>query len=814
MDIRAGASSLVRVCAFLPTSAADLSCKGDTLFIRNPGDGKEKSYPGVKIVCPADHKGFCANQASQIITQASKGYNCCYFTYGPNAKTRAATLTDKNGVAIRVMKQMVKMGKGVRVTILSVAEKLGDVLAPPGTVRKMQIDDRRNYCMDERTTRTLRSDADIMDTLGLIEEACHAREGVDEKRKPAVVVWIEGIIAVNNDAGTIVSVQFVDLPSPDECATTSAVREYIRAFRKKGVEVPTPNPITKLIKQPFATGGNTIWVAAHLGTQQHDHVTNTACLDFCMLAVGISTPRAKKPLRSELMLKERIDEVQHYENSRSIRNVGKDSIVSKDQQRLMSDLSWIRNPDQAKDDVAKSPYVRIETIEEDHDYPYFEVLAPASRVGLAIPFILRFTVFGIDPWRKQWVQVVPLRGLGIAHNHATVMWDKRRGKLVLAPFYGDTHLNDILVRSGQKLILQHNHVVSFGTSTRYRVVMPKPLRNDVVLVDQEYEHFDADFNTLSKGVQRKQDDVDGKTYDYATDSSEDEEYQTRKRFTGRLETTLGAAELEHRSEDDEDEDEDIDDFINSVISKLDASEKSSKTLGIDADSVRSDGTDSPTPSLGSDTPSPLASPINKGVPSPINKRERVTPPAKGGHGRSKFGNKTKLFVIMHGDNLNKTLLMDNNATHEEFIAKIEQKLNQKNLAIYYEEEDGDRVEVDDDDAVTMFLQRREGEKFKIITFPAELGGSRMARAFAPSQIVDSSRCSIDTFSTPAYPVDPATELTRYSSYSGSYSSAISFGGGAYYSNSYRNSSYRGSFRTSGQRNVRRESVHGRRFSMQ
>eukprot|EP01059_Diplonema_ambulator_P034746 TRINITY_DN7952_c0_g1_i1.p1 TRINITY_DN7952_c0_g1~~TRINITY_DN7952_c0_g1_i1.p1 ORF type:complete len:846 (+),score=183.48 TRINITY_DN7952_c0_g1_i1:1254-3791(+) len=842
MNIKAGASSLVRVCAFLPTSAADLSFKSDTLYLRDKESSKDKAYPGIKVVSPAYHYGFCSHFAQQIITQASKGYNCCFFNYGPDAKSKGQTLADKNGLVIRVMRQLVKVGHGVRATLLSVGpdNKIHDVFAAPGTCRKLNTDDKKNYCIDSRETRSITSEEDMLDAVGIIDEAYHARDAGDVQKAPVIIFWLEAIIQVNNDAGTIVSIQFVDLPSPDETATTASVKKYISTFRKKGADTPTPTAVTRLIKQPFATGGNTIWLAAHLGTQRTDYVRNVTCLDFCVLAVGIATPRAKKPLRSELMLKERLEDVLHYENCRSIRDVRKESIVSKDQQRIMNDLAWIKNAENVKEEKSQGPYVRLETIPEDHPYPYFEVLAPGSRVGLAIPFILRFTVFGTDPWRKQWVQVVLLRGLGIAHNHITVMWDKSRGKLVLCPFYGDTHLNNILVKGelDKRLLLSHGDIVALGTTTKYKVVMPKKYREEGP-GGGAYDHYDADFQTLSKEVQRREDKINNRMFEgFDTDSSDDF-LNTRKTFPIVEEAALGATYGAHRSTDESDFDqsseEDIDDFINSVISRMDTSDKSDKNASkplsclVDED-VQSEVVETPAESPTSPSPSgssshqsphypfPSSPPAQQPLSQPNSQDISIPALTKKKHGRSKFGKKTKLFVTMHGDSLNKTMLMDNDATHAEFIARIEQKLSQRNLAIYYEEEDGDRVEVDDDDAVTMFLSRKEGEKFKVVAFPAELGGHRMARAFAPSQIVDASRQSaIDTHSTPSYPVDPTVDFTRYSSYSGSYSSAISYGGNGYgyggYGGSPRGAAAYSSFRSYRSfQTGRRESNGSRRFS--
>eukprot|EP01061_Rhynchopus_euleeides_P045669 TRINITY_DN8326_c0_g1_i1.p1 TRINITY_DN8326_c0_g1~~TRINITY_DN8326_c0_g1_i1.p1 ORF type:complete len:293 (+),score=95.04 TRINITY_DN8326_c0_g1_i1:279-1157(+) len=98
---------------------------------------------------------------------------------------------------------------------------------------------------------------------------------------------------------------------------------------------------------------------------------------------------------------------------------------------------------------------------------------------------------------------------------------------------------------------------------------------------------------------------------------------------------------------------------------------------------------------------------------------------------SRLTGKVKVFISMHGCPLLKSMLMSCDMDYDQFMHKVEQKLNEPDLRVYYDE-DGDKVEIDDNEAVEMFFSRRhEGPeiKLKLIAFPAEIVNSRAARAF-------------------------------------------------------------------------------------
>eukprot|EP01064_Diplonema_japonicum_P039258 TRINITY_DN9799_c0_g1_i1.p1 TRINITY_DN9799_c0_g1~~TRINITY_DN9799_c0_g1_i1.p1 ORF type:complete len:309 (+),score=56.64 TRINITY_DN9799_c0_g1_i1:84-1010(+) len=116
--------------------------------------------------------------------------------------------------------------------------------------------------------------------------------------------------------------------------------------------------------------------------------------------------------------------------------------------------------------------------------------------------------------------------------------------------------------------------------------------------------------------------------------------------------------------------------------------------------------------------------------------------SRGGGGvvRDRIQGKTQVFISMHGCPLLKSMLMPRDSSYEDFLEKVETKLNEMDLTLYYEDTDGDKVEIDDDDSVTLFMSQNEKEgKLKIIAFPAELVSTRMARAFATSPGTLSSR---------------------------------------------------------------------------
>ena len=105
--------------------------------------------------------------------------------------------------------------------------------------------------------------------------------------------------------------------------------------------------------------------------------------------------------------------------------------------------------------------------------------------------------------------------------------------------------------------------------------------------------------------------------------------------------------------------------------------------------------------------------------------------ARGSVCDSRLMGKVKVFISMHGCPLLKSMLMSCDMDFDQFMQKIEQKLCEPDLRVYYEE-DGDKVEIDDDDSVALFFTRRhEGPdiKLKLIAFPAEIVNSRVARAF-------------------------------------------------------------------------------------
>eukprot|EP01059_Diplonema_ambulator_P010354 TRINITY_DN20355_c1_g1_i1.p1 TRINITY_DN20355_c1_g1~~TRINITY_DN20355_c1_g1_i1.p1 ORF type:complete len:325 (+),score=108.46 TRINITY_DN20355_c1_g1_i1:83-976(+) len=101
--------------------------------------------------------------------------------------------------------------------------------------------------------------------------------------------------------------------------------------------------------------------------------------------------------------------------------------------------------------------------------------------------------------------------------------------------------------------------------------------------------------------------------------------------------------------------------------------------------------------------------------------------------RDKVQGKVQVFISMHGCPLLKSMLMPRDASYDEFMEKVETKLSEVDLTLYYEDADGDKVEIDDEDSIALFFSQNEKEnKLKIIAFPAELVSTRMARAFANS----------------------------------------------------------------------------------
>ena len=104
----------------------------------------------------------------------------------------------------------------------------------------------------------------------------------------------------------------------------------------------------------------------------------------------------------------------------------------------------------------------------------------------------------------------------------------------------------------------------------------------------------------------------------------------------------------------------------------------------------------------------------------------------GGGSNNLVAGKVKVFVSMHGDPLLKSMLMPSDIEFEEFVRRIERKLDTQDLRIYYHE-GGDKVEVDDDDSVACFFAMvAHDAKMRLSVFPAEIISARPARSFMPA----------------------------------------------------------------------------------
>ena len=114
--------------------------------------------------------------------------------------------------------------------------------------------------------------------------------------------------------------------------------------------------------------------------------------------------------------------------------------------------------------------------------------------------------------------------------------------------------------------------------------------------------------------------------------------------------------------------------------------------------------------------------------------------------------KVQIYVSMQGCPLLKSLLVIREASFYDFMSKIELKLNEQDLLIFYEDTEGDRIEIDDDESVAMFLERCEGSeaKIKLIAFPAEVVAARMGRTIISQNNIPHGlgSCTARSFETP------------------------------------------------------------------
>eukprot|EP01060_Flectonema_neradi_P031703 TRINITY_DN4880_c1_g1_i1.p1 TRINITY_DN4880_c1_g1~~TRINITY_DN4880_c1_g1_i1.p1 ORF type:complete len:281 (+),score=62.25 TRINITY_DN4880_c1_g1_i1:58-900(+) len=114
--------------------------------------------------------------------------------------------------------------------------------------------------------------------------------------------------------------------------------------------------------------------------------------------------------------------------------------------------------------------------------------------------------------------------------------------------------------------------------------------------------------------------------------------------------------------------------------------------------------------------------------------------------------KVQIFVSMQGCPLLKSLLVAKDASFYEFMSKIEIKLNEQDLLIFYEDAEGDRIEIDDDESVAVFLEKTDGleSKVKLIAFPAEVVAARMGRTIVSQNNIPHGlgSCTARNFETP------------------------------------------------------------------
>ncbi|KAJ9448879.1 hypothetical protein DIPPA_12219 [Diplonema papillatum] len=759
---RGGASWNIRVSAFLPSETSDVYYNG-TEVVYTHDDGTESTYSSVKLFTVEDHKGFCGQHVEQLTKQAQKGYNCLLLTYGNHARSRVSTLIDQYGIVYRTARHFMRIARCVKVSILSVGtNSIIDEFGNPNKSLHYLRDDVKNYVLDARVRRQLENEEQLMDTLGTLEETLQMRQHMKQKMLwPAVVVILEGVVQVTNtDAGTIVTTQLMDLPSPSTCQVSESFTKYIAAYRKEGIETTTSTPITQLIRQFFTLGGNTVFLAAHLSNHRRDRASNKATLDFCQQLDGISLPRARKPYRSESALKDRLVDIEYYE---SHHNPTRFSELNKT--RINDDLQWIRQQvgTKEKDAIQHAVYKRISDLEESHySEPYLRVISPEARAGLALVFSNKYTVFGRDPWRKKHVSVAFLKGIGLAADHASIMWDSTKSRLVLCSMFGDSHLNNRLMGKAQKKILFNNDTVTFGTNTKYKVVFPN------------HHHEDEE-----------DDDVDSA---YLSDDEEFAAFTTRIVTTrvenqfGTCTTTVGwdpeksVAEDAEETEDtgnwgpDEDMERQMNEFLASVISNDPM--KANPEINSFVDQIL--GEDAKGNKVQSETDKLLDDILNGrmleeaagvGDSSPTAKQKgKRNRRDRGEKDTNLFDNepseadssclpKVRVFISMYGDNFLKFFMCPPDLEYDEFMERIEVKFGQAGLSVFYEDPQNDfeRVEIMDDYAVSAFFRRHEDENLRLYAFPAELSGTRLATLPSARGSVADSEAGMFDYAPPSLP---------------------------------------------------------------